>query len=230
MPPRRSAEPGRGGRAGRPRRLVPDPGRRHHPVMRDADRNASIDAHLARPWAERQRPPPRVCAWPGCSAEGLYRAPRSRERLRDYCWLCLEHVREHNRRWDYFAGMSPAEIDRHRRLDATWHRPSWRFGVGPGRCGLDDPFEDPLGILRGRRAPPRPREVEPEAVRMMRRLGLEPGFTLDELKRRFKLLAKRLHPDLNGADRAAEARLREVIEAYRYLLDRRLYAGGPAAP
>jgi DnaJ-class molecular chaperone len=58
----------------------------------------------------------------------------------------------------------------------------------------------------------------------MRRLGLEPGFTLDELKRRFKALAKRHHPDLNGGDRAAEARLREIIEAYRYLLDHRLHA------
>jgi hypothetical protein len=185
--------------------------------MTDAARAASIDAHLARPWAERQRPPPRPCAWPGCCGQGLYRAPRSRSELRAFLWLCLEHVREHNRRWDFFAGMSPDEIDRHRRADVTWHRPTWRLG---GRL-LDAEFVDPLEILRERRAARTPGESRAQA--MMRRLGLVAGFTLAELKGRFKLLAKRHHPDLNGGDRAAEARLREIIEAYRYLLDHRLH-------
>lgn len=184
--------------------------------MSDTARAASIDAHLVRPWAERQRPPPRPCAWPGCSGEGLYRAPRSRAELREFVWLCLEHVREHNRRWDFFAGMSPEEIDRHRRADVTWHRPTWRLGGRP----LHAEFVDPLEILRARRPARAPGESRAET--MMRRLGLAAGFTLAELKGRFKLLAKRYHPDLNGGDRAAEARLREVIEAYRYLLDNRL--------
>jgi hypothetical protein len=188
--------------------------------MTDPSRSASIDAHLHRPWAERHRPQPRCCDWPGCTAEGRYRAPRSREELRDYRWLCLEHVREHNRRWDYFAGMSPAEIERHRRADVTWHRPTWPFGAMPGDRFFEAAFVDPLGILGGRR-PERTARGEPKALTMMRRLGLEPGFTLDELKRRFKVLVKRHHPDLNGGDRAAEARLREIIEAYRYLLDQR---------
>ncbi|MEJ5233824.1 MAG: J domain-containing protein, partial [Geminicoccaceae bacterium] len=160
---------------------------------------------------------------PGCDAEGRYRAPRSREELRNYRWLCLEHVREHNRRWDYFAGMSPEEIERHRRADVTWHRPSWRFGVRPADRYFATSFVDPHGILNGH-GPRRATREEPRALVMMRRLGLEPGFTLDELKRRFKALAKRHHPDLNGGDRAAEARLREIIEAYRYLLDHRLHA------
>ncbi len=184
--------------------------------MSDPARDPAIDAHLRRPWAERQRPPPRRCEWPGCTAEGRYRAPRSREDLRPDRWLCLEHVREHNRRWDYFAGMSPAEIERHRRADVTWHRPTWRFGSAPGWPPGGSIFDDPLGILRGRfaAAPPRP---EPRELAMMRRLGLEPGFSAAELKKRFQALVKRYHPDLNGGDRAGEARLREIIEAYRYL-------------
>lgn len=119
--------------------------------------------------------------------------------------------------------MSPEDIERHRRADVTWHRPSWRFGVRPGDRYVAASFVDPLGILNGY-GPRRTTREEPRALVMMRRLGLEPGFTLDELKRRFKALAKRHHPDLNGGDRAAEARLREIIEAYRYLLDHRLHA------
>ena len=72
---------------------------------------------------------PRCCAFAGCDQPGLYRAPCGRERLREFQWLCLEHVREFNKGWDFFQGMSQAQIDRHRRDDVTWHRPTWRFGT-----------------------------------------------------------------------------------------------------
>ncbi|MCS6877988.1 MAG: DnaJ domain-containing protein [Geminicoccaceae bacterium] len=191
--------------------------------MRSSDRAANIDAHLHRPWAERQRPAPPTCAWPGCPAEGRYRAPRSRERLRDYVFFCLEHVREYNRRWDYFLGMSAEEIERHRRDDVTWHRPTWRFGTGPGFRAPPE-FDDPLGLFREQSRRRDPTDGDRTARQMRERLGLGPGFTLAELKRRFKELAKRYHPDLNDGDRSAEARLREVIEAYRYLLAHRSWS------
>ena len=35
----------------------------------------------------------RICAADGCRAEALYRAPKSRDALRDYIWFCREHVR-----------------------------------------------------------------------------------------------------------------------------------------
>src|SRR5512132_2235321 len=74
----------------------------------------------------------RACAWPGCEGEGHFRAPKSRQQLREFQWLCLEHVREFNRGWDYFAGMTQGDIDAHRRADVTWHRPTWRMGAGYG--------------------------------------------------------------------------------------------------
>ncbi len=138
-------------------------------------------------------------------------------------FFCLEHVREYNRRWDYFLGMSPQEIERHRREDVTWHRPTWRFGTAAG-FRTPPGIDDPLGLFRRngmRREAPRGDET---ARRMRERLGLPPDFTLAQLKSRFKELAKRYHPDLNGGDRVAEARLREVIEAYRYLLANRSWS------
>jgi DnaJ-domain-containing protein 1 len=164
---------------------------------------------------------PRPCAWPGCDAEGEYRAPRSRDALRDYQWLCLAHIREFNRQWDYFQGMSEREIDRHRREDTVWHRPTWRYSVR----GLGPEIHDPLGILGElgpdatceREAPPR-RRYESKTERMLERLGLDGRAALDDVKRRYKILAKRHHPDLRGGDRAAEERLKLINEAYTYLL------------
>jgi DnaJ domain len=165
----------------------------------------------------------RCCAWPGCDLEGDYRAPSSRDRLREFQWLCLEHIREFNRSWDYFAGMSPGEIDRHRRADVTWHRPTWRYGTA---FGFADGWQDVFGLFgEGPGESRRPRSgPRSKAEEMMSRLDLENGFTLAELKRRYKRLAKQHHPDLHGGDKAAEERLKLVNEAYTYLLEQRLYA------
>ena len=73
-----------------------------------------------------------------------------------------------------------------------------------------------------RRAPPqRPRT---KAETMMARLELDDGFTLVELKSRYKHLVKLHHPDLHCGDKAAEERLKLINEAYTYLLEQRLYA------
>jgi hypothetical protein len=165
----------------------------------------------------------RCCAWPGCDAEGVYRAPTSRERLREYQLLCLDHVREFNRQWDFFAGMNTSQIEAHQRADATWHRPSWRFGTTPG---AETRWNDAFGLFgEGAHAPPkRPSRPLTKAERMMAVLDLEDGFTLDELKTRYKTLAKQHHPDLHGGDKAAEERLKLINEAYTFLRTQQLYA------
>ncbi|MND04323.1 Chaperone protein DnaJ [compost metagenome] len=48
-------------------------------------------------------------------------------------------------------------------------------------------------------------------------LGLEGEVSKADIKARFKLLVKRHHPDANGGDRSNEDRLREIIQAYKYL-------------
>jgi DnaJ-domain-containing protein 1 len=158
------------------------------------------------------RAPTRCCEWPGCTAAGEYRAPRSRTELRRWQFLCLEHVRAFNAAWDFFKGMTPEEIERHRRDDVTWHRPSWRFGVNGPR------IVDPLGLL-GDEPPPRPPPRQrSQAEQAMDTLGLEAGFTLIELRRRYRELVKRHHPDLHGGDRAKEERLKAINAAYTWLL------------
>ena len=70
----------------------------------------------------------RGCAYPDCAAEGAFRAPRSRSELDQHIWLCLDHIREYNKTWDYFAGMSQAEIEAHVRRDIIGWRPTWPLG------------------------------------------------------------------------------------------------------
>ena len=60
-------------------------------------------------------------------------------------------------------------------------------------------------------------------------LGVERGAPAGEIKRAYKRLARRLHPDINPGDREAAARFRQVLDAYETLVDpdrRRRYDAG----
>ena len=50
-------------------------------------------------------------------------------------------------------------------------------------------------------------------------LGLEKGASEDEIKRAYRKLAKKYHPDVNPGDAEAEAKFKEVGEAYEVLSD-----------
>ena len=51
-------------------------------------------------------------------------------------------------------------------------------------------------------------------------LGVEKGATDDEIKKAYRKMAKKYHPDLNPDDKTAEAKFKEVGEAYEVLSDK----------
>ena len=57
-------------------------------------------------------------------------------------------------------------------------------------------------------------KLQTEALTTM---GLDAAASLNDVKRRYKELVKRYHPDVNGGDRSAEERLAQVIRAYGVL-------------
>ncbi len=190
----------------------------------------------ARTYDRPQYPPgaqPRICDHPGCSELGAFRAPRSRAALQEYYWFCLEHVRAYNASWDFYRGMSEAEVEASRRADVVGGRPSWPLGArGPRYYGLDD--DELRAALRRFFAydqekaqhPRRPPTQEEEALAV---LELEAGATAAEIKARYKVLAKLHHPDANGGDKAAEDRLKSINQAYTYLKSIRTPAAKDAA-
>jgi hypothetical protein len=176
--------------------------------------------------------PGRPCEAPDCAAMGEFKAPKARNRLNDYHWFCLLHVREYNAAWDYYRGMGPAEIEANLRNDTSWQRPTWPLGrlggYSGGRGGFaEDVMADPLGILRDtplhrKRTEQRdaPSAIPPELRAALDVLGLTWPLESVTLKTRYKELAKRFHPDANGGDRSAEDRLKDVNRAYSLLRQR----------
>ena len=57
-------------------------------------------------------------------------------------------------------------------------------------------------------------------------LGLSKGASDEDIKKAYRKLAKQYHPDMNPGDKEAEAKFKEVNEAYQVLTDpekRRMY-------
>jgi hypothetical protein len=161
---------------------------------------------------------------PGCLEAGEYRAPKSRSNLTDYHWFCLEHVRAYNAGWDYYKGMSPAEVEAQLRADTSWQRPSWPLGRLGHAAWDEDVLKDPLHILSAARMKnskrPDPDRAPAELREPLATLGLSWPITMDTLKARYKELAKRHHPDANGGSRDAEERLKTINLAYAALRSR----------
>ncbi len=162
----------------------------------------------------------RRCDAPGCENPGEFRAPRDRSRLRDYYWFCLEHVRAYNQAWDFYKGLSPEEIEIQLRDDTGWQRPTWPLGrLGANGRIAPEMLKDPLSLFG--EAPPQrqksAREAPPELRAALDIMGLGWPLTSDELRGKYKELAKRLHPDHTGGDKVAEEKLKDINRAYSLL-------------
>lgn len=163
----------------------------------------------------------RVCEAPGCRLHGEYRAPFARDRLDQHRWFCLEHVRDYNKKWDYFAGLDASEIEQHIRADTTWRRPVWPLG---GRRNGGPQIHDPLGLREeaglDEKPPPRmdgSEQLTPAERNAMGVLELSWPTTRADVKSRYKELVKLHHPDANGGAREAEEKLKEINVAYSTL-------------
>lgn len=181
--------------------------------------------------AARTRP----CAWPGCRAKGTHRAPMDRASAGDarrYRWLCLDHVREFNRSWNYFEGMSDDDVIRFQQEAVTGHRPTWNVGSNrsaeaASRFGFqgseaDPSVYDPFGFMHDggtttAGTDTARRRIRPREAKALEALGLDGEASADDIRGNYKRLVKLHHPDANGGDRSSEDRLRSVIEAYTYL-------------
>ncbi len=170
-----------------------------------------------------------ACEWTGCANAATHRAPKGRGKEHEYWRFCLDHVREYNHSYNFFAGMSDDAVARYQKDAITGHRPTWKMGTG-GRSARErmSGFEatDPFGFgqefgASGRRRAEQQRvetrTVHNAARKALHTLSLEEDATRAEIKARFKTLVKRHHPDANGGSTASEDKLREIIEAYNYL-------------
>jgi len=165
------------------------------------------------------------CGVRGCTEPGEFRAPLTPGNFDGpgrWRWLCLDHVREHNAKYNFFDGMTPDEIEAAQSPIAGWDRPTRIFsapGADPGPAWAD--FKDPLDAIMARFRPGEQRRplarFSAEEQHALGALGLNGETDLHAVRKRYSQLVRRYHPDRNGGDRSHEKKLREVIAAWQVL-------------
>ncbi len=185
-----------------------------------------FDSIRVKPNKDRRRKKPQEpqCQWQGCTMAGTHKAPMGRDHEGGYLLFCVDHVRQYNKNYNYFSGMSDAAIAAFQRDAMTGHRPTWRMNAEHSAAAefADHTFDDPYGFARNRRRGAKGGDkVDRKVLKLERKsldtLDLDTSATAQDIKVRYKELVKRLHPDANGGDRATEERLREIIKAYNHL-------------
>ena len=157
----------------------------------------------------------KYCEWKGCNNKGIHRAPKNREYLREFRWFCLEHVREYNNKWNYFSGLSQIEIEKELKADFSWHLPTWPMSDNINKNDIQDDFE----FLNSAKNINKINNLEKsKEIKALRKLGLTLDSSLQDIKRRYKILVKKHHPDTNTNKKKSNNILIEINEAYKILL------------
>ena len=171
----------------------------------------------------------RLCDHPACGQAGDYRAPKSRDQLNDYYFFCLDHVREYNKAWDFFAGLSPEDVEAYTRDATVWERPSWplgQWGVNE-RMLRDKAMRDIFGGASTTREEPVTAPPMSLAEReSLAALELNPPVTFLAIKTQYRTLVKKYHPDLHNGELEMEERFKDINQAFATL--RKIYEGEAA--
>ena len=163
----------------------------------------------------------KYCEWKNCNSKGVYRAPKNRENLREFRWFCLEHIREYNKKWNYFSGLSQEEIEKELKADFTWHLPTWPMN---GKHTYD--LNDELEILKNNKIYiKKNKDNKNKGIKnnnintAFEKLNLTLDSSLQDIKRQYKVLVKKYHPDANKNNIKSNNKLIEINEAYKIIID-----------
>ena len=161
-----------------------------------------------------------IWEWSNCKEAGKFKAHTERDNSKNFKWLCELHIKEFNKNWNYFDGMSQNEIENFLKSDLTWHRPTQKFGSADNffnilwNNALDDKFkifkdEKPFSISSKKLG-----EKDKDAFRIM---GLEFNDDWTTIQKKFKTLVKKFHPDKHSGNKKYEDKLKKITLAYSHL-------------
>ena len=161
-----------------------------------------------------------------CNEKGEYKAPKSRIKLNQYFFFCLKHIKEYNKSWDFYKGMTVDEIENSMRSDTVWDRPSWPLkgnykNVYDDFNNFNEDFiteEDYNYNENYFKNKILDEKMTIDEIKALKELGLEIPISLEKIKKNYKKLVKIFHPDVNGNNKKAEEKFKQINESYKLLL------------
>ena len=165
----------------------------------------------------------RQCDNLGCNGSGDYIAKSKNGKINFYC---IEHIKLHNKNYNFFSDMTEEEIIDFQISSMTGHRPTWKMGSNHNASKKDffefysdNKIDDPFGFFEEKKSNNKKYFGDGKSAnnKALKELGLTGKPTKKEIQNKFKELVKRLHPDINGKNEENENKLKMVINAYNQL-------------
>ncbi|MAK12165.1 MAG: molecular chaperone [Candidatus Pelagibacter sp.] len=159
------------------------------------------------------------CDWKPCVKLGEFKAPAKQGDK--FLWFCEEHIKEYNKKWDFFEGMSQIEIEDFIFKDIIGHRKTQKFGSRDNffQKLWDNAIEDELlNISKFKKTIDQENQKYTEKqIIALKKMELRPNISWITIKEQFKKLVKKYHPDMNAGNKKYEEKLKEITIAYSYL-------------
>jgi hypothetical protein len=162
-----------------------------------------------------------ICDYKNCKKIAKYKAPIEKDNSKKFRWLCLEHIKEFNQKWDYFSGMSDQEVCKFLKSDMTWHKPTQSFGSPNNFFNIlwKNTLSEEGSIfnnVHGKEIKTKINfsEKDKEAFKI---IEMEIGTKWEKIQNQFKKLVKKYHPDMNAGDKKFEEKLKIITLAYTQL-------------
>ena len=162
-----------------------------------------------------------ICDWNNCDKIGEYRAPIERDNSKEFRLLCLNHVREFNKNWNYFSGMSDNQISEFLKSDMTWHKPTQSFSSSDNFFNIlwNNALKDEIGKFRFNKSINHMKQFrfDNKDIEAFSILGISVGTKWEKIQSKFKKLVKKFHPDMNAGNKKYEDKLKVITLAYTQL-------------
>ena len=164
------------------------------------------------------------CDEVNCQNVGEYFAPKS-PNTDDRYIFCLKHVKLYNKRWNFFAGKSQDEIYEYQKNDFFEGKPTKPFFNGSVSkikfqfSYLFDKQKIEYRKKRKRFEKDINYSFNEQVEHSLIILNLRPNSEQEELKKRYKVLVKKYHPDVRNAISNKEKKMKEINKAYKILLN-----------
>ena len=162
-----------------------------------------------------------ICDWNNCFEEGLYKAPKERDNSKNFRLLCLEHVKEFNKNWNYFSGMNDQQIMDFLRSDLTWHKPTQSFSSSDNffKVLWNNALKDEMDKMKFDNEFNHMNKFKFNSndIKAFGILVVSVGLKWEKIQEKFKKLVKKFHPDMNSGNKKFEDKLKVITLAYTQL-------------
>ena len=131
--------------------------------------------------------------------------------------LCLEHVKEFNKNWNYFPGMNDEQVINFLKSDMTWHKPTQSFSSSDNFFKIlwNNTLKDELDKEKFKTSFNHASiKFDHKDIKAFGILGISVVRLVKF--RKFKMLVKKFHPDM-VSDKKFEEKLKLITLAYTQL-------------